>query len=129
MYISGTHYNVHNPDTPYADWRDWASIAIGTTQGTHRMEQVRQIHRLYKDDIKRIVGHSYGGVLGGNLMVENPDLQQATLYNTPIIRGAEPGPRSRIKYKAHHFDPASVLTSRPQRNWYAGNPHSYRGFN
>lgn len=126
MYISGTHYNVHNPDTPYADWRDWLRIGMGTTQGTHRMEQVRQIHRLYKDDIKRVVGHSYGGVLAGNLMVENSDhLQQATLYNTPIISGIGD---ARIKYKSHHLDPASILSFRPQRNWYIGNPHSYRGF-
>lgn len=117
MYISGTH--------SLNDLTTWPSIAMGTIRFTPRYKQAEQIYNIYKDQVDVIVGHSLGSVIAQELIKKRPQIKEVRAYGAPIITGIND---KRIKYLSHHFDPVGLLTNRPKRNIYFGDPHSYKGF-
>lgn len=121
MYISGTHKNIHNIESDYATW---PKIAMDNIKDTPRYKQAEQILRLHPE-VDVIVGHSLGSKIAQELIKDKQDIKYGRLYGAPIITGYKD---NRIKYFSHYFDPVGILTNKPKRNIYFGDPHSYKGF-
>lgn len=100
------------------DVADDALIPLGLTRLTERYAEAK--HAANEHHPTKLVGHSLGGAVALEL---GPLIHAKTVtYGAPVFS------KSGGRRYAHFGDPVAAMDLGAQRNWYSGDPHSYRGF-